>query len=364
MLLRTLFLLLFVSFSFAQNNLVIFSSSAQLFKLTSPEIATPDSLVQEIKFSDIQKDTLNIRIQIKDESTSFNTTIYLLQKGKKVKLQEFLYAVEFDAKSKKAELAFITMYPIKALPDPLLPEKPKEDTTYKWRNNVYGDLFELKNGKPTFFMNLPASGNCTVAMPNENVSHALKLIARTQVDSEKYKYAREVAKNNCISSEQLSHLVKALNFEIDKLKYIKEAYNSITDKSNLKTLESSFKFESSKKEFRDMISSPANFNTKNNIVCVKEISDSTVQSLISDLKLFTTDFEKYQYLKEKAAKFCFKTNQFKSVLNAFVHDREKLDITKLFYNNITDKENMSSLKDQFSYNENQAALLDYLKQQN
>lgn len=362
MLLRSLFILFFVSNLAAQNNLVIFSSNAQLFKIKCKEVAISDSLVQEIKLEGLKHDTLHISVQ--SENSSINSVIYLLEKGKKVVNQEFLYALEFNKENKKTELTFITMYQIHSLPQPLLPEKPKEDTSYKWRNNVYGNLFELKDGKPIFYLNLPSTGSCVIAMPDENVSHALKLIARTQIDSEKYKFAREVVKSNCISCKQLGILIKAINFELDKLKLVKEAYNTLTDKGNLKSLETSFKFESSKKEFRDMINSPASFNTKNNIVCVKEVQDSIVHALVSDLGLFSTDYEKYQYMKEKAAKYCFKTTQFKTTLMAFIHDREKLDLTKLFYNNITDKENLTNMKEVFSYNESQVALLEFLKQPN
>lgn len=360
---RLLLALFFFTTLNAQNKLIIYSSDAHLFKISCSALPIKDSLVHEFEAEIADLDTLNLDFTI-DDGTKLKKAVYLLEKGVPVKNKEFIYSLEFDLKTKKAELNFITSYTHKSLPWPLVPPKPVEDTTYKWRNNVYGNLFELKNGKVSFFFNLPKNGTCVIPMPEENVGYALKLIARTQINTEKYNYAREVLKSNCISCKQFSELMKGINFEIDKLKLFKEGYANITDKANVSSIEKEFKFESSKKEFKDVISNPANINAKNKISCSKAVHDSIPFALIKNLKLFTTDHEKFQYMKEKGSGLCFSTVQFKNILSAFIHDREKLDLTKQFYNNITDKENLSSLKEVFSYQETNANLMDFLKQQN
>lgn len=364
MFLRIIICLLFITSSLAQNNLIVFSSSPYKFNLKCSEITLSDTLQQEIKMEGILKDTLNLSFNLESNKGSLKRAVILEEKGKSVKNKEFIYSLEFNEESKKLKLVFITVNDIIALPNPLLPPKPKEDTTYKWRNNVYGNLFEIKEGKISFFYNVPKDGNCTTPMPDDNVGHLTKLILRNQINTEKYNYAREAIKNNCFSCKQLAQILPVLPFELDKLKLIKEAYPNLTDKNNLKTLEESFKFESSKKEFRDIAANPNNLIVKNKVNCNIEEKDSVIHALVSDIRLFTNDYERYQYVKEKAAKYCFNTNQFKSVLAVFVHDREKLDLTKQFYNNITDKEKLSAIKDVFSYQESYSNLLDYLKQTN
>ncbi len=364
MFLRVAFFLLLTLVLSAQNNLIIFSSTTNHFNVKCNEINLKDTFQQEVKIESILKDTLHLSFSLEKGNSNLKYTIFLLEKGKNVQKKEFIYSFEFNANTKKLKLIFIAVNDIDILPNPLLPSKPKEDTTYKWRNNVYGNLFELKEGKPEFFFNVPKDGVCIKAMPDENVVHAIKLMVRTQIDLEKYKFAREVVKSNCISCKQLSQILKVLNFELDKLKLLKESYNTIVDKSNLKTLEECFKFESSKKEFKDILSNPNSMILKNKISCVIAEKDSIINGLIDALRLFSTDYEKYQYMKEKASVYCFSTNQFKNTLIVFMHDREKLDLTKQFYNNITDKEKLINLKDVFSYQESNANLIDFLKQNN
>ncbi len=362
MFIRLLFLSLLVTITKAQNHLIIFSTGAHEFKVNINGRALRTEPVHEFECDVIKEDTLQITLEL-NNGLKVSQALYLLDKGKSVDKTEFVYSVELNDRKDMAEIVYLTKYPYKETPWPLVPPKPVEDTTYKWRNNVYGHLFELKNGKPLFFQNIPLDGKCDKPMPEENVGYILKLLARTQIDGEKFNHAREVVKNNCISCEQLSHLIKSLNFELDKIKLVKEAYANIVDKQKITELEAYFRFESSKKEFKEMMKNADNFNAINNINCGKPIADTICTALISELKLYSTDYEKFQHLKIKGSKYCYTTNQFKACLNTFVHDREKLDLSKLFYNNITDKENLQNLGDIFSYNESKSALLNFIKTQ-
>lgn len=357
---RLMFLFGILHFAQAQNNLIIFSSLEDKFRIQSQQLPVNDSMQHEIKFNGIQDDTLWIKIIT--ASSQLNTTLFLLEKSEPVNHREFVYALEKDKKNGSLKLVYISNYPVKALPEPLLPPKPVIDTSYKWRNNVFGTLFELKNGKVFFYDNVKQITACEKAMSDENVAHALKLLARTQVDSDKYKHCYEIVKNNCINCIQLSELLKALNFELDKIKLVKEAYPNITDKENFKSLENFFRFESSKKEFKALAANTQSLSKKANINCYKPIHDSLHISLLNNLKLFDNDYHRLNYVKEKAADYCFTTNQFVQCLNVFLHDREKLELCKEFLFHITDKENINTLYHVFSYNESKSALKEYILQ--
>jgi Domain of unknown function (DUF4476) len=358
---RLVLVLLFsVNAVFSQNNLIIFSSNAGLFNVKIAGYEIPLDLKQEIKIESIYKDTLNLSIKVSD--LCLLRTVYFLEKGKSVKNKEFVYSLELNPKTKKPRLVFVTVHDIKPLPDPLLPAKPAEDTTYKWRNNVFGTLFELKDGKPIFYFNLPNNGTCTEGMTQANLDHGIAFLKRTVMDMDKQQYTKEIVKNNCITCKQLGTILKNVNYELDKLKLVKDAYVNLVDKSEIKTLEASFRFESSKKEFANMLANPNNMiPAKNKVNCTKAEKDSIVQELISNTKLFPTDHERFQFMKEKAAGYCFTSIQFKSILTTFLHDREKLDLTKLFYNNIIDKESISILYEVFSYQESIVNLETFIK---
>jgi len=347
---------------FSQNNLIIFSSNAGLFNAKIDGLILENEYKHEIKISGITKDTFDITIALKDGNITFKRKLYLLHKAKPVKNKEFVYSLELNQETKKLKLLFVTANDIKPLPDPLLPPKPAADTSYKWRNNVFGTLFELKDGRPIFYFNLPKGGVCTEGMTQANLDHALAFLKRTVMDFEKQEYTKEIVKNNCLTCAQLAIIMKAMNYELDKLKLVKDAYPNLVDKKELKTLEGSFRFESSKKEFADILSNTSKLNsTMNKINCGKAETDSVIQELASNIKLFSTDHERFQFMKEKAASYCFTCIQFKSILSIFLHDREKLDLTKLFYNNLTNKENIALLNDVFSYQESVVNLENFIK---
>jgi hypothetical protein len=345
----------------AQNNLIIFSSLDEKFRIQSAQLPVNDSMQHEIKVNGISDDTLWVKIIT--EKSQLNTTLFLLEKSEAVKNREFIYALERDRKNGGLKLVFISNYSMKPLPDPLLPPKPVIDTSYKWRNNVFGTLFELKNGKVFFYDNIKQITACEKAMPEDNMAHALKLLARTQVDSDKYKHCYEIVKNNCLNCSQLSQLLKALNFELDKIKLVKEAYPNVTDKENFKSLESFFRFESSKKEFKELAANTHSLTKKAPVNCYKPISDSLHKNLLDQLRMFDNDYHRVSHMREKAVTYCFTCHQFVQCLNVFLHDREKLELSKEFIYHLTDKENIPSLYTVFSYNESKSALKEYIQQQ-
>ncbi|MBK6523904.1 MAG: DUF4476 domain-containing protein [Sphingobacteriaceae bacterium] len=57
----------------------------------------------------------------------------------------------------------------------------------------------------------------------------------------------------------------------------------------------------------------------------------------------------------------FHIHTIQKYFNYFLHDREKLDLTKLFYNNIIDKESISILYEVFSYQESIVNLETFIK---
>lgn len=362
-----MFLRLFVvmfciaSSAISQNDLIIFSSNAGPFTVKISGLSTADQMQQEFRVNGLTKDTFELTISTQNENLSLKRTIYLLEKGRPVFNREFVYSLELNKETKKLKLVFVSAFDTKPLPNPLLPEKPSEDTTYKWRNNVFGTLFELKEGRAIFYRNVPKEG-CKEAMSQGNLDHALTYLARIKADYEKYDHAKDMVRNNCMTCAQLSLLIKGLTYELDKLKLVKDAYVNLVDPANLKTLNTSFRFESSKKEFADMLADPKSMlPAKNKITCTKAEKDSVVKELVSNINLFATDYEKYKFFKEKGDKLCYSSAQFKSILTLFIHDREKLDLVKLFYANITDKENLTILKDIFSYKESVANLEDIIK---
>lgn len=345
---RVILTLFIASIYSAQNNLIIFSSGTNYFSVSCKELLLKDTFQHEIKIDSISIDTLHLTITLQNNKTILKSTVFLMEKGKPVTHKEFVYALQQDEVG-KFKLVFISSNAIKPLPKPLLPEKPKEDTTYKWRNNVYGNVFELKDGKPIFYNNTSKGGSCSKSITEENLKYCLQLINRTAIEPEKFNFVALILKNNCFACSQAIQILNTLNYELDKLKLIKLIYPQLVDKTNFKVLRSSLNFESSQKQFDDILQNPSLLNQKNKISCFKAVNDSVVLVIADNLKLLSTDYDKYEFMKEKFYNECYSSVQFKGIMNLMIHDREKLDLIKLFYHNICDKENLNTITDVFSY---------------
>ncbi len=359
---RLLVLILFGTFLQAQNNLIIYSSNGKAFHLSSKNIAVNETTAAEYSFPNLLIDTIDLTLISKNKKIKLNSTVYLLNKGAKTTNKTFIYALETDTVKSKFNLRFLGIQDSPKLPNPLVPDVPYIDTSYKMLNKLYGDIFELKDGKPLFFNNLPKSKKCLTPTSDKNVSHVLNLNKKTNVKTDRVKFSLETINNNCVTCAQVALLCQTLDFELDRIKVIKEAFKNITDPENKKLLEESVTFESGKKEIRESLVIKSQNQLKNTKVCAVAVPDSVVKLLYDNLKLYNNDFDRVIYLKSIDKNNCYTSIQLKNLLNTFLHDREKLEVCKLYYHNIVDKENLESYNDVFSFNETYNKYLDFLKQ--
>lgn len=362
MFLRLLALLVISTFLQAQNNLIIYNSNGKAFYLTSKKIEVTETPAVEYNFSNLLFDTIDLHITSINKNIQLSSTAFLLVKGAKTTNKTFIYALETDTVKSKFYLRFLGIKDSPKLPNPLVPDVPYIDTSYKMLNKLYGDIFELKDGKPLFFNNLPKSKKCATPTSDNNISHVLNLNKKTNVKTDRVKFSLETVNNNCVTCAQVALLCKTVDFELDRIKVIKEAFKNITDPENKKILEESVTFESGKKEIRESLALKSQNQIKNNKVCAIAVPDSIVKSLYDNLKLYNNDFDRVVYLKSIDKNNCYTSIQLKSLLNTFLHDREKLEVCKLYYYNIVDKENLENYNDVFSFNETYNKYLDFLKQ--
>ncbi len=345
----------------AQNNFRIYSANGELFKLDVNNVLVNNSLQASVLVKNLTVDTLNVNIEFENK-VKVESKIYLLEKSKTVTNKEFTYKVE-NIKN-KLEISFVNVLEIQKLIEPIVPLKPLIDTSYKYNNNVLGHFCELKNSKPTYFNNTPKQGNCEVAMPPEYLNYVAILMLKTEVADDKFEVVENVFRNNCVSTVQTNSLLKYIDYEVEKLKLIKIAYFNIIDKANLKNLESSFKFESSKKELQNYLSEVKNAKQLTNINCTKASEDNEIKSFIDKLTTLTSDNERYEIFKKLYTNYCYSSTQVKLLLQPFIHDREKFDAAKLLYYYCMDKTNYLLVSDVFSYKQTEGDLKDFIEKQN
>lgn len=93
---------------------------------------------------------------------------------------------------------------------------------------------------------------CYEMAPNDFTEAKSSVSSKAFADS-RMTLAKQITKNNCLSSSQVKQLAKIFDFEDDKLSYAKFAYNYVIDPANYYKVNDAFEFESSIEELDDYI---------------------------------------------------------------------------------------------------------------
>lgn len=356
-------LILFLSIGFtcaAQNSIRILAADGQVFRLKIKGNLVNPQPQSGVLTEPIKEDSITIVVEFENGST-FQSPVYLLEKGKPCTGKEFSYRL--DPSEKKVKLIFLGMYDMTSLPNPLVPNKPVRDTMTAHRNRFMGHLCELKNGKPIYFNNLPKNGKCTEPMPDTYLDFAHLLIKDAQIDEEKIHCIENICSNNCLSASQFSLLTTYTNYEIEKLNLLKIAYFNFTDPENAINLKDCFRFEASQREFNIFLKNTDDYKQVSGSNCVTPSDSVEIKKIKDQLAKYSNDAERYLALKKSYSSYCYSLVQVKEIMQLFIHDRELTEVAKLLYFYCTEKENYLSLLDLFSYNESKNTLRTFVEKQ-
>jgi hypothetical protein len=128
---KLIYSFLFLSFGiYSQNNLRLYSANGELFKVYLNDKLFSNHAQASIVLDNIKKDTLYLKVEF-DTKEKFGMSVYLLDQGKPTKNKEFNYKIQLS--NGKLNVNFTGTYDALALPDPLLPKAPKEDSTNSLR---------------------------------------------------------------------------------------------------------------------------------------------------------------------------------------------------------------------------------------
>lgn len=355
-----LFFSLCANFLFGQNNVNLTSMNGKTFKVTSSGKTWNTIPQANLYMEKIVKDTFIVELEFANKK-KITSTLYLLEQGMPCKNKEFNYKVDFNGVSLK--LNFVGVYDIVPLPNPIVPKKPIVDSTPVLKKGIYEHFCEIKDDKPIYFNNIPKIGTCSLAMPESYMRYTALLIAKAEVQDQKFMVVETVCRNNCMSVGQLSSLLSYIDYEIEKLKLIRVAYSHLVDPANKKNLEKNFRFDSSVKALNDFLNNPEEIKQSSENKCTVAASDMLVARYVERLSSYGTDSERFEALKKGYTELCYSANQVTLILSKFIHDREKLDAAKLLYFNCVEKINYMSVAEVFAYNQTKSDLKDFIDKQ-
>lgn len=344
----------------SQNNLRLLSSNGSSIKVFINQQLINPIAQAEVLVENIKQDTLQIKVEF-DNKQFLLGNIFLLNQGKHDVNKEYYYFV--SKKANQLQLEFKDMTNIIELPKNYVSKNPLADSVFKTLN-PFGHLYELKKEQVLFFNNKPLDGKCLVAMPNNHMAYTEQLLNKASKSEEKLYLALEICKNNCLSTHQLKSLVVLVNNEFDKLLIIKLGYFSLVDTLNKKELMNCFKLEVVKKEFIYFIENLKDFKSLYTGFCRQVSSDTEMNEFVLKQAEASNDSYRIDLLKKNYFRYCFSVQQIKRILEFYIHDREKLQATKLLYYKCAEKDSYISLLNLFSYPQYAKELEDFLKSQN
>jgi hypothetical protein len=355
-----LFLTCFIGQHLYSQNQARLYSDAGLFTVLLNDLQVNSAPQAEVLLKNVLKDTLYVKVAFENSSPQ-GLSLYFMDKGRKTSGKEFSYLLRPE--KGKIRITFMGMHALMNPPVHLLPEKPVIDTSGKYRDAVLSHFCAMREGKPVFFNNIPSDGKCQMPMPEEYMSFSRLLFSKTQVPDERLRLAEDITMNNCLSTSQLTEILGQLDYEVEKLKFLRSAFFSLTDPASASKLESAFRFESSKHEFREFLANSEKYRKKYASACVQPSTVEEIQKFGAQLSSYTNDAQRIEAFRKIYEDYCYTADHCKRILSIFIHDREKLEAAKMLYYRCTEKSKYQDVAEVFSYNQTTSDLKVFLDKQ-
>ncbi|MEA1873693.1 MAG: DUF4476 domain-containing protein [Bacteroidota bacterium] len=100
---------------------------------------------------------------------------------------------------------------------------------------------------------ISSSGNCSSPMTSFDFDDAKTAIDEKTFDDSKMTLAKQITRGNCLTSDQVKAIMKALDYEDSRLEYAKYAYDYVYDPNNYYKVNSAFEFEMTIEELEEFL---------------------------------------------------------------------------------------------------------------
>ncbi|MCB9197947.1 MAG: DUF4476 domain-containing protein [Flavobacteriales bacterium] len=126
-------------------------------------------------------------------------------------------------------------------------ESDLDSATILLYDSLYAEFPEIKN----YLLNYQGKKGCQ--LPLGNAEGFAKKIRQCEFSSQKLNEAKKVVRTNCVTTEQVRVIASELEFEDDRLEFVRFAYISTYDQDNYYKLSSLFNLDKTKSEFKKFI---------------------------------------------------------------------------------------------------------------
>ena len=363
---KIIVLVYFLCFGFLasaqRNSLVIFSADGHPFYLSINKEQINKTAQSNVKVFDLSAGWALIEIKIPSviKELRFKDSV-LLGITKKNLNKEFTYVLEEH--EGKLKLVFKSVSEFSGPETPPVPEAPKEVVPLV-DNSIYGNLYQAVKNKPVFFTNYDAETNsCKHVLTDQEIKYALNLMVKANDKEAAYRYLKQIIDLNCYTVKQLKELLESTPIDMDRLNSAKKAYSHVTDNQNINTLLPIFKYPVMKESFNSFLKDEENLIAQKKMNCKEPCSESALNTVYAQIKKAPYENEKVIAAKKQLVDVCLSSVQIKKLCELFSHDREKFDFIKCALPVLTDKENATTLVEEFQYQGTKDDFLKYISNQ-
>jgi hypothetical protein len=96
------------------------------------------------------------------------------------------------------------------------------------------------------------------------------------------------------------------------------------------------------------------------MTCTTPVSSEKFKEVFSKIKNSGYEYEQLAAVKKILVSTCISSEQAKTILSIFTHDRERLEFLQSAYIVMTDKENAKVLADELQFSETKKDFLNYI----
>lgn len=214
-----------------------------------------------------------------------------------------------------------------------------------------------------------AYNNYRVAMSNSSFGQLYRNISRQWSTSARMNAATDAfnSGNNYFTVAQASQIISLLNTENDRLQLAKLAVNNIVDRENINQLYNLLSTQTARDDLYSYITnnnySGNNYGYNYNNNYHPAMNDADFSSLYDNIRKKWLPFGKYNAAVEafNSSDNYFTTEQVRQIISLLSDESNRLELAKLAYDNVVDKQNFRNLYTLFDKQQSKDELDDFIR---
>jgi hypothetical protein len=183
--------------------------------------------------------------------------------------------------------------------------------------------------------------NCVTNLADSDFLAYARDIQSRQNENDKLQSARLLVSGTCLSTAQVMKLTSLLSLENARLEVLKSAYDRIFDEASLEAASQVFAHQPNQLAWVEFIKQKRNLAAQQAVIQAPcSVTEAQYAQIKDALTRESSSITRVNVAKNQIPVYsCFTSQQMKGILSTFSSSIDKLEIAKLGYDNVSDKQN-------------------------